>query len=186
MIRAAPVAVVLAAVVALAGCGGDANDAKAPSPTPNAAPSATPSAVAKVAATCAPAPTLAPDREFGDAGKAFGKDSKAFADLRANFSNAYAGACRDGLFAKQALMPPGVPQPDTLFLHNAPDANQVAIYLEPNEGDRRSDMLLEYFFVTADGQAHVPSAADLKEAIYCDTVGASEQEQDDSGRCLVD
>ena len=185
MIRAARFAVMLAAVAAL-GCGSGADSARAPSPTPNAAPAASKTAVAKAAApACAPAPTLALGRDFADPSK-FGRDGKAFAQLQANFSAAYAKACTDGLFAKQPLIPPGAPHPGTLFLHNAPDANDVAIYLEPNEGDRRSDMLLEYRFVTADGETHVPSAADLKEAIYCDTVGASEQEEDDSGRCLVD
>lgn len=186
MIRAAFLALVLVALAALGGCGSGGNDGKAPSPTPNAAP-ATHRAVAEATApSCPPAPALAKGPDFADPHNLFGKGAKAFTELETNFATAYASACSGGYFAKQPLIPPGTPHGDTLFLHNAPDANDVAIYLEPNEGDRRSDMLLEYYFITSDGEAHVPGADALKEAIYCETVGATGQEQEDSGRCLVD
>jgi hypothetical protein len=79
-----------------------------------------------------------------------------------------------------------VPHPGTLFLTNAPDANDVAIYRQADESDQPGDMTLEYYFVTADGKVHVPSQADLAEAIYCAVEGASQQDEDESGRCLVD
>jgi hypothetical protein len=177
---------VMAGALALAACQKGEHKTAVPTPTPTASTvaSAAPAVAAKPA--CAPVPNLALAPDFADTRGQFGKDSKAFKELVANFAAAYAKACAGGLFAKEPLVPAGAPHPDTLFVHNAPDANDVAIYLEPNEGDRRSDMLLEYYFITADGTAHVPSAADLKEAIYCDTVGASEAEADTSGRCLVD
>lgn len=179
--------VVLLASAALALCGCQKAEDKSPAARPAPAPSAataTPPAVAKAA--CAPAPKLALSRDFADPHGAFGADSEPFKQLEANFAAAYKKSCDAGVLAKQPLVPPTVPHSGMLFVHNAPEANDVAIYLEPNEGDRRSDILLEYYFVTADGRTHVPSAADLQEAIYCDTVGASEQEKDESGRCLVD
>jgi hypothetical protein len=45
---------------------------------------------------------------------------------------------------------------------------------------------LEHPFVASDGSVNVPSAVDIEEAIYCAVRGATEQEQQESGRCLVD
>jgi hypothetical protein len=46
--------------------------------------------------------------------------------------------------------------------------------------------VLEYPFLTADGVTHTPSAAELGEAIFCAVQGASQQEEEESGRCLPD
>jgi hypothetical protein len=156
----------------------------AASPTPMGVIVESPAATPKTA--CAPAPTLALSHDFADPRGAFGPGSAPSKQLAANFAAAYKKSCDGGTLAKEPLMPKDVPHPGTLFLTNAPDANDVAIYREADEDDQPGDMTLEYYFVTADGKSHVPSQADLAEAIYCAVEGASEQEQDESGRCLVD
>jgi hypothetical protein len=183
MVMQRGVALFVIGALALSAC--QKREDKAPAPVATAAPVAVASAAPAAKAGCAPMPALALARDFADPQGQFAKDGEAFKRLETNFAEAYRKACDDGLL-KDALVPGTSPHPGTLFLHNAPDANEVAIYLEPNEGDRRSDMLLEYYFITADGQAHVPNAADLHEGIYCSTAGATEQEEDESGRCLVD
>ncbi len=47
-------------------------------------------------------------------------------------------------------------------------------------------MVLEYPFLTADGATHVPSTSEFGEAIFCTVHGASQQEEEASGRCLPD
>ena len=90
----------------------------------------------------------------------------------ANFAKAYAKACGKGLIKGQAL-------PRRLFLLNAPDANVASIY------ERDGRMVLEYPFL-AGGKPNVPTADELHEAIYCAVKGATQAEQEESGRCLPD
>lgn len=126
-----------------------------------AAPTATP-------ARCAPVElTVAPKSIPAAFGPSFVRRTSA------NFARAYAKACGEGLIKGQAL-------PRHLVLHNAPEANVASIYRSGKV------MLLEYWFVTDDGKAHVPTADELHEAIYCTVHGASEAEQEASGRCLPD
>jgi hypothetical protein len=107
--------------------------------------------------------------------KAFAPASAAMRKTSANFAEAYAKACAEGLLKAKQLAPSG-----RLFLHNAPGANIGSIY---STGGRA---VFEYWFVTHDGRIHVPSAGQIHEAIYCAIVGASPAEQNDSGRCLPD
>ena len=100
---------------------------------------------------------------------------KPFRETSANFAKGYAQACSEGLFKAKPLA-----KSSRLFLHNAPEANAGSIYLS---GSR---MLFEYWFVTGDGRVHVPSAGQIHEAIYCAVHGASQKEQEESGRCLPD
>jgi putative methionine-R-sulfoxide reductase with GAF domain len=97
-----------------------------------------------------------------------------------NFAKAYAKACAEGLIKKKPLVTAKGANAGRLFLHNAPEANVASIYLD---GGR---MLLEYPFVSADRKAHVPTTDELHEAIFCAVHGASEKEQEESGRCLPD
>ena len=106
--------------------------------------------------------------------------SPAFVQTSANFAKAYAKACAEGLLKKKPLIDPKAKDKTHLFLYNAPEANIVSIYLD---GGR---MLIEWGFVTDFGKADVPTAADLHEAIFCSVHGASEKEQEESGRCLPD
>ena len=101
-----------------------------------------------------------------------------------NFVAAYGAACSKGLFRNRRLIQPGSVPPGTLFLKNAPEANVASIYNEGGEGERPGRMVLEYPFVTADGQINVPTAEELEEAIFCAVVGVTSEE--DEGRCLPD
>ena len=80
-------------------------------------------------------------------------------------------------------MDPEAADSDTLFLLNAPEANIASIYLSETDGKR---MVLEYAFVTPDGQSHVPPVEDLEEAIHCKVIGATPEEEERIGRCLPD
>jgi hypothetical protein len=74
-----------------------------------------------------------------------------------------------------------------LFLRNAPNANVAQIYrLADARIPSPPRRVLEFPFVTEDRVAHVPTADELTEAIYCHVRGATPQEQEESGRCLPD
>ena len=110
----------------------------------------------------------------------FSAKSAAFARTTANFAKAYAKACAEGLLKARPLIPVNGANAGKLFLVNAPDANVAAIY--PGSGR----MVLEYWFVDHKGKANAPAVNELHEAIYCAVHGASEKEQEESGRCLPD
>ena len=110
-------------------------------------------------------------------------DSSLMDETRANFAAAYKGACDMALLTGKPLIDPKAADQDKLFLINAPEANVASIYLSEVDGRR---MVLEYPFLTTDGKTQVPSAAELEEAIYCAVRGATPQEQEATGRCLVD
>lgn len=166
----------LALALALAGCGAD----------PANAPAAGETATLAASDSCVPAPALAPSQDFADPRDEYGEDGVSFRQLEANFAAAYRKACADGLFAAAPLVPAEVPHPGTLFLVGAPQANVAAIYREGEEQDQPGDMALEYPFIAADGLLQVPGQDELYEAIYCAAHGASEAEQEESGRCLPD
>lgn len=177
---------ILAAVLA-SGCGDIATDNKiaadnqseavkaapAPAPTPSPAP----------APECAPMPTLRLSDSFGNTARQFAPDSSPFRQTTAAFEAAYRQACASGILREKPLIAPDAARPSTLLLKNAPDANIASIYREEG-GDR--PMVLEYPFVTGEGATHVPTREELGEAIYCSAHGASDKEQEESGRCLPD
>jgi hypothetical protein len=107
--------------------------------------------------------------------KAYAAGSPAMRKTSANFAEAYAKACAAGLLKGKPLAPSG-----RLFLINAPDANIGSIY------STNGRTVFEYWFFTHDRRAHVPSAGQIHEAIYCAATGASAKEQEESGRCLPD
>ncbi|HMI40946.1 MAG TPA: hypothetical protein VK485_06930 [Sphingomicrobium sp.] len=151
-------------------------------PERNSAALANTVAVAQPPSQCAP-PALAiadGDKAFRDA---FGESSAALGQTRANFSTAFGRACAKGLLKGKAFIGPKAADQSQLFLLNAPEANVASIYL-PEGG--ANQMVLEYPFLTGDGQTNVPSTDDLEEAIYCSVHGATPEEQESSGRCLVD
>ena len=110
-------------------------------------------------------------------------ESSLMDETRANFAAAYNGACDKALLTGKPLIDPKAADQDKLFLINAPEANVASIYLSEVDGSR---MVLEYPFLTTDGKTQVPTSAELEEAIYCAVRGATPQEQEASGRCLVD
>jgi hypothetical protein len=172
MHRPASFATAAIAVLVLGGChrGETPNAEKNTTPVTTATPKAAPST-----ASCAPAPALeaSPDLPAID-----------FARLTSSFAAAYAGACGERLFAGEPLVPANVPHPGKLFVLNAPDANVASIYRGGDDG--KGDIVLEYHFAGSDGSHAMPGTDDLHEAIYCAVHGASQTEQDDSGRCLAD
>jgi len=104
-------------------------------------------------------------------------------ETKANFATAFKSACGKGLLTEKPLIDPKATDQGKLFLINAPEANVASIYLSDVDGSR---MVLEYPFLTIDGKSQVPTADELEEAIYCAVRGATPQEQEASGRCLVD
>jgi hypothetical protein len=110
-------------------------------------------------------------------------DSLLMDETRANFAVAYKGACAKDLLTDNPLIDPKSTDQKQIFLINAPEANVASIYLSEVDGSR---MVLEYPFLTTDGKTQIPRSAELEEAIYCVVRGATPQEQEASGRCLVD
>ena len=110
-------------------------------------------------------------------------ESALMDETGANFAAAYRRACDKGLLTDRPLIDPKANDQGKLFLINAPEANVASIYLSAVDGSR---MVLEYPFLTTDGKSQVPSADELEEAIYCSVRGATPEEQESTGRCLVD
>lgn len=104
------------------------------------------------------------------------------ARFTANFRVAFDKACAGKLFAKQPLMDADSPDKTTLFVLHAPEANVTSIYLGTAAGPPPR-MLIESPFGSP---PQIPSVEDLHESIYCAVVGATEEEQETSGRCLPD
>ena len=102
---------------------------------------------------------------------------------KANFATAFGRSCVNGTLESGEFYDPEAIDLGRLFLFNAPDANIASIYVSKANGNR---MVLEFPFLTADGQSHVPSTEELEEAIYCNVVGATPKEQESIGRCLPD
>ena len=189
----APAALALAAF-AIAGCSGGsgssanvARSAAAAKAAPPPAP-APPTAAAAQPPACAPAPQLLLAGDFADPRGAFAAGGAQFHRLETVFAAAYRAACADGVLRRSALIPPGAADPGHVRVKNAPDANVASLYLDGEEGApvSRQHMVLEFPFVTADGATHVPSQDDLREAIFCEVQGASQREEEESGRCLPD
>ena len=109
--------------------------------------------------------------------------SQLLEETKANFGTAYRSTCDKDLMKDKPLMDPKASDQARIFLINAPEANVASIYLSDVDGSR---VVLEYPFLTTDGKSQVPSAAELEEAIYCAVVGATPEEQESTGRCLVD
>jgi hypothetical protein len=175
----------LAAIV-LAGCGrGDAGGNAVAGPK---AAAMRPASAATAPAICAPVPMLVLSDNFADPRDKFARESRPFDETEAHFAAAYRQACASGLLRGRALIEPGAGARDRLFLKNAPDANIASIYLDGEEGapPAQLHMVVEYPFLAGDGAVHVPSTAELGEAIFCAVHGASAQESEESGRCLPD
>ncbi|HEY5713662.1 MAG TPA: hypothetical protein VIT38_17330 [Allosphingosinicella sp.] len=147
-------------------------------------------AAAQARVGCAPAPAIVLLPGFADPNHVFTDASASFRATAANFAAAYAQACRSGLLRGRQLIGAGPADPSRLFLLNAPQANVVSIYVRDDDDGAgppaAGSLVLEYYFVTEDGAAHVPSVEDLGEAIYCHVQGATPREEEESGRCLVD
>ena len=134
-------------------------------------------------AACAPMPRLELEPGFADPRRLFGPESPGMSATRTNFEIAYRRACQDGTLRRVAHL--GGPD-DVLQLRNSPQANIASIlHVSINRRRGAEGRVLEYFFVTDDGELHVPSAEEIHEAIYCRATSASTSERED-GRCLPD
>ena len=162
----------LLAGVLLASCGQDVQ------PDSNSASIADVPAVEQPTNQCTP-PALAME----DGAQPFGQGSAWLDETKANFTSAYQSACAKGLLRDKPLIDAKAADQGRLFLVNTPDANVASIYLSEVDANR---MVLEYPFLTSDGKSQVPSADELEEAIYCAVRGATAEEQESTGRCLVD
>jgi hypothetical protein len=100
---------------------------------------------------------------------------KPLRETTANFAKAQAKACAEGLLKAKTIA-----ASNRLFLVNAPDANVASITSD------KGRTVLEFGFVDHAGKVHVPTSAELHEAIYCAVHGASDAEQQESGHCLPD
>jgi hypothetical protein len=140
----------------------------------------TPIASAPSAADCAKVTLdIAPER-FAEGRENFAVGTEARTRLDQNFTVAIAQACAEGMMAKQPLVDPRSKEKNVLFIANAPQANQATIYF------RDGATWFEGPFFADGRHVQVPGPGAIKEAIYCHTVGATEQEQETSGRCLPD
>jgi hypothetical protein len=167
--------ILAATTLALSACGTAAPE---PNASENVARSGEASTSASAAPACAPV-KLDLTRDRFDEGRAnFAEGRAARERLAANFAKAE--ACAAGWLARKPLIDPRAESKDTLFLANAPQANGASIYFNDVA------MIMEGPFVDGAGNVQVPGAGAIKEAIYCHAVGATEQEQVENGRCLVD
>lgn len=116
--------------------------------------------------------------------KAFAPGSTLLEQTRESITQAFARSCASGVHKREPVHKVGDFDSSKLALVNAPEANVASImWRAENESAR---LVLEYPFLTSDGQAHVPSADELAESIYCAVVGATSKEQEETGRCLPD
>lgn len=169
-------------VLALGAC-------KAEQPAPLASESAASpvpaaSAAAVPQAACAPVKLDLSPARFAQGRANFAEGRLGRTRLSDNFAKAYDAACAAGWFAKKPLIDPRAAKKDTLFVANAPQSNVASIYFDADGSAR--EMVIEGPFVDGEGHVQVPGVKAIQEAIYCYAVGATEKEQEESGRCLVD
>ncbi len=119
-----------------------------------------------------------PKLDFRAAANLSEKDRARFTD---NFRIALDKACTEGLLEGDLIVDERAYVKDTIFVMNAPEANVTSLYFGPSAAPPA--MLLESPF---GDPPQVPSVEDLHEAIYCWTKGATDEEQETSGRCLPD
>lgn len=166
--------VIALAMLLLAAC----NDAE--KPADELETEAIPIAAAANPADCAKVTLdIAPER-FAEGRQNFAVGTQARTRLDEAFTVALAQACAEGILAKVPLVDPRSKEKNVLFIANAPQANIASIYF-----DDGATWFEGPFFV--EGQhVQVPGPAAIKEAIYCHAVGATPEEQEQSGRCLPD
>ena len=119
-----------------------------------------------------------PKLDFRAAENLSGTDRARFTD---NFRVALDKACTEGLLEGDPIVDQRAQVKDTIFVLNAPEANVTSLYFGRSAAPPA--MLLESPFGDS---PQVPSVEDLHEAIYCWTKGATEEEQETTGRCLPD
>jgi hypothetical protein len=119
-------------------------------------------------------------------GRHFAPASERFVKLQENVRAGFQRACDKGLIAGSNIAELQSVPMRRLWIENIPDGNVASLSADQLPGGTGWRLLLEHPFVASDGSVSVPSAADIEEAIHCAVRGATEQEQQESGRCLVD
>lgn len=122
---------------------------------------------------------IIPER-FAEGRENFAVGTSARSQLDENFTVALAQACAEGMLSKQPLVDPRSKEKNTLFIANAPNANQATIYFD------NGVTVFEGPFFANGRHVQVPGPGAIKEAIFCHAVGASSEEQAMTGRCLPD
>jgi hypothetical protein len=112
----------------------------------------------------------------------FNIHSASYAAAEANLREGFRRACAKGLLSEPSIITQGAGPDGLLDLENAPDANVAAFSVD----EQTERLTLEYPFVASDGTVNIPTAEVIEEAIYCAVRGATEEEQAETGRCLVD
>jgi hypothetical protein len=118
--------------------------------------------------TCPPMPHLVVSQDFADSRGAFVPGSRAFRRLQTRFAAAFRRACDHGLLRGWPVMASRAEPNDSLFLKNRIYGG-AWIYLEGEDGSPSSTrhMVLESHFLTANGDARLPTAAHIYHAILC-------------------
>ena len=148
---------------------------------------ATPASASPPPATaCATAPDLDFEPNWADPRGQFADGKPAMASLSAHFVQAYREGCARGWFAHRPLVDRRASEQGVVFLRNAPEANVVSIYYDPDRATGRTRMILEAPFFDGGGQAIVPTIADLREAMRCATLTAAARGHLAEGACQAD
>jgi hypothetical protein len=102
-------------------------------------------------------------------------------ELTTRFRAATAQACVAGTFAVEPLVDARSEDKATIFISTAPEANVTAIYFAPSGAPPATMMEVPF-----GPDRRLPDVEELREAIHCWIVGATPEEEETSGRCLVD
>ena len=106
------------------------------------------------------------------------KDRARFTD---NFRVAFDKACAEKLIADGSLTDERAHDRSVLYVVSANEANIASIYFAPSGAPPATMMEVPF-----GDPPLIPSVEELHETIYCWEKGATEQEQETSGRCLPD
>ena len=110
-----------------------------------------------------------------------GLSQKQQARFTDNFRVAFDKACAENLFEDGYLTDERAFDRSVLHVVGANEANVASIYFAPSGAPPTTMMEVPF-----GDPPQIPSAEELHETIYCWTKGATEEEQETTGRCLPD
>ena len=119
-----------------------------------------------------------PRLDFSSATTLSEEDRARFTD---NFRIALEKACAERLFADGLLTDERSYDRSVLYVVSANEANVSSIYFAPSGAPPTTMMEVPF-----GDPPQIPSVDELHETIYCWAKGATEVEQEESGRCLPD
>ena len=133
-----------------------------------------------------PVPKVAAPAGDSAFARRFAGGTPAFRQLSNSVASGFRRACANGLVDRTGML--GLAASGgavAVALANAPDANIASITAAPGPQGARQ-LIIEYPFLASDGTLNIPNDEVVEEAIFCAVRGASEAEQEESGRCLPD